>query len=152
MLMEERPVKSVLYFPEKSCASPTRHIHNPFSARKQKVMQRRSHPSARGQSYARLLLKNIARARRFRLLRFRLLTFGLYEAHWLYGRRVFAHPRWQVNPRVAWLLLRHTPSYGRWLVEMETVERAGATGWWAHHAGPEGAANLRAWIDAENTP
>lgn len=115
-------------------------------------MQRRSHPPDRGQSYLRPLLKNIARARRYRLLRFRLLTFGLYEPHWLYGRRVFAHPRWQVNPRVVWLLLRHTPSYGRWLVEMEAVARNGAAGWWEHHAGPEGTASLRAWMDAENIP
>ena len=115
-------------------------------------MQHRSHPPDRGQSYLRPLLENIARARRYRLLRFRLLTFGLYEPHWLYGRRVFAHPRWQVNPRVVWLLLRHTPSYGRWLVEMEAVARNGAAGWWEHHAGPEGTASLRAWMDAENIP
>ena len=113
-------------------------------------MQRQFHPSGSGQRYLRLLLKNIVRAGRFRLLRFRLLTFGLYEPHPLYGRRVFAHPRWQVNPRVAWLLLRHTPSYGRWLLEMEVVARDGAAGWWEHHTGPEGASRLRAWIDAEN--
>ena len=114
-------------------------------------MQRRFHPSGRGHRSLRPLLKNIARARRFRLLRFRLLTFGLYEPHPLYGRRVFAHPRWQVNPRVAWLLLRHTPSYGRWLVEMEAVARDGAAGWWEQYAGPEGASRLRAWMDAENS-
>ena len=114
-------------------------------------MQRQIHPSASGQRSLRLLLRNIARARRFRLLRFRLLTFGLYEPHPLYGRRVFAHPRWQVNPRVAWLLLRHTPSYGRWLVEMEAAARDGAMGWWEQCAGLEGASRLRAWMDAENS-
>src|SRR5215472_15787918 len=115
------------------------------------MMQQRSHASDRGQSYLRPLLKNIARARHFRLLRFRLLTFGLYEPLWLYGRRVFAHPRWQVNPRVVRLLLQHTPSYGRWLREMEVVARDGASGWWEHSAGSEGAANLLTWMDTENT-
>ena len=129
-----------------------RHIHSLFSDRKQRMMQHQSHASDRGQSYLRPLLKNIARARRFRLLRFRLLTFGLYEPHWLYGRRVFAHPRWQVNPRVVLLLLRHTPSYGRWLREMEVAARDGAAGWWEHSAGSEGAAGLRAWMDGENNP
>ncbi|HEU5199467.1 MAG TPA: hypothetical protein VFU32_07510 [Ktedonobacterales bacterium] len=114
-------------------------------------MQRQSRLSGRGQRSLRALLKNIARARRFRLLRFRLLTFGLYEPHPLYGRRVFTHPRWQMNPRVAWLLLRHTTSYGRWLVEMETVARDGAAGWWEYQAGPEGASRLREWMDAENS-
>ncbi len=107
--------------------------------------------SGRGQRFLRPLLRNIARARRFRLLWFRLLTFGLYEPHSLYGRRVFAHPRWQMNPRVAWLLLRHTPSYGRWLVEMETIARDGAAGWWERQAGPEGVSRLRDWMDAENS-
>lgn len=114
-------------------------------------MQRQSHLSGRGQRFLRPLLKNIARARRFRLLWFRLLTFGLYEPHPLYGRRVFAHPRWQANPRVAWLLLRHAPSYGRWLVEMETIADDGAAGWWERQAGPEGASRLRDWMDAENS-
>lgn len=102
-------------------------------------------------SSLRLVLANISRMRRFRLLRFRLITFGLYEPYLLYGRRVFAHPSWQVNLRVAWLLLRQMPAYGRWLAELEAVERDGATGWWAQCAGPEGAARLRTWMDAENT-
>jgi hypothetical protein len=102
------------------------------------------------QSTARLLRTNIARARQMRLLRFRLITFGLYEPSALYGRRVFAHPSWQVNPRVAWLLLRRAPAYGRWLAEMEAVAAEGASGWWDERAGSEGAARLRAWMDAEN--
>ncbi len=100
---------------------------------------------------SRLLAANIRRARRFRLLRFRLATFGLFEPHPLYGRRAFSHPWWQVNPRVAWLLLRHTPAYGRWLAEMEATARGGAAGWWEHRAGPAGAGRLRAWISATNS-
>jgi len=100
----------------------------------------------------RLLLTNIGQARRYRLLRFRLITFGLYEPHPLYGRRVFAHPRWQVNPRVAWLLLHRMPAYSRWLAEMQANAQGGAMGWWEHRLGPEGAARLRAWMNAENAP
>ena len=98
----------------------------------------------------RLLLANISRTRRVRLLRFRLITFGLYEPSPLYGRRIAAHPSWQVNPRVAWLLARHTLAYSRWLAEMEAVERDGAAGWWEQRAAPEGAARFRAWIAAQN--
>jgi len=107
--------------------------------------------AAQGRGSAlRLLAANILRARRFRLLRFRLATFGLYEAHALYGRRVFRHPWWQVNPRVAWLLLRHTRAYGRWLAEMEATAQGGAAGWWEERAGSTDAGRLRAWIAAAN--
>ncbi|HEU5368920.1 MAG TPA: hypothetical protein VFU69_10665 [Ktedonobacterales bacterium] len=99
---------------------------------------------------ARLLALNVARARRWHLLRFRLLTFGLYEPHPWYGRRVFAHPWWQVNPRVAWLLVRRAPSYSRWLAEMEAAAQEGPDGWWQQQAGAAGYERLRAWIDAEN--
>lgn len=99
---------------------------------------------------ARLLALNVARARRWHLLRFRLLTFGLYEPHPWYGRRVFAHPWWQVNPRVAWHLLRRVPSYSRWLAEMEAAAQEGPDGWWQQQAGAAGYERLRAWIDAEN--
>lgn len=88
----------------------------------------------------RLLALNIARAWRWHVLGFRLATFGIYEPHrW-----------WQVNPRVAWLLLRHTPSYGRWLVEMEAAPRQGRSGWWEQYAGRAGYDRLCAWMIAEN--
>src|SRR5262245_17583931 len=50
---------------------------------------------------ARLLAKNITVARRWHLLRFRLVTFGLYEPHPWHRRQGFAHRWWQINPRVA---------------------------------------------------
>jgi hypothetical protein len=103
-----------------------------------------------GWTGARLLALNIARAWRWHLLRFRLVTFGLYEPHPWYGRRVFTHPWWQVNPRVAWLLLRRARSYSRWLAEMEAPARQDQPGWWRQQAGPVGYERLRAWIDAEN--
>jgi len=109
-----------------------------------------AHHTSRRQSTLRLLLRNIRRARQMRLLRFRLITFGLYEPSALYGRRMFAHPSWQVNPRVAWLLARRMSSYSHWLAEMETLAERGAAGWWDERAGSEGAARLRAWMDAEN--
>jgi hypothetical protein len=105
-----------------------------------------------GWSAARLLARNIARARRWHLLRFRLVTFGVYEPHPWYGRQVAAHRWWQVNPRVVWLLVRRTAAYGRWLVEMQAVARAGQSSWWERQAGPAGYACLRAWMDAENAP
>ncbi len=114
-------------------------------------MPRFSPVVSKRQDMLRLLRTNIARARRFRLLRFRLITFGLYEPSALYGWRVFTHPWWQVNPRVAWLLLRHTPSYGRWLAEIEATAQCGALGWWEQRAGSEGATHLQAWIDVENS-
>ena len=101
---------------------------------------------------ARQLATNILRARRAHLLRFRLATFGLYEPHPWYGRRIFAHPWWQVNPRVAWLLFRRTAAYSRWLVEMEAATRGDGPGWWEQQAGLARYARLRAWIDAANTP
>jgi len=99
-----------------------------------------------------LLALNIARAWRWRLLRFRLLTYGVYEAHPWYGRQAAAHRWWQVNPRVAWLLFRHATAYGRWLVEMGAAMQAGQPGWWEQQAGPAGYERLRAWMDAENGP
>jgi hypothetical protein len=102
--------------------------------------------------YGRLLAANIVRAWRFRLLQFRLVTFGLYEPHPFYGFRVFAHPSWQVNPRVAWLLVRHLAAYSRWLAEMEAVTQRGAAGWWEHHLPRADYTRLRAWIAAENAP
>ncbi len=102
---------------------------------------------------ARLLARNMAQARRWHLLGFRLTTFGLYEPYLWYQRRADARHRWwQVNPRVAWLLFRHAASYGRWLVEMRAATRAGQSGWWEEQAGPAGYERLRAWIDAENGP
>jgi hypothetical protein len=98
----------------------------------------------------RLLVKNLARAWQLHLLRFRLVTFGLYEPHPLYGRRVFLHPWWQINPRVAWLLLRRAAAYGRWLAEMEAATQRGQTDWWTYRVGQQGAQHLRAWMDAEN--
>src|SRR5262249_25023696 len=101
---------------------------------------------------ARLLAINVLRARRVHLLRFRLATFGLYEPHPWYGRRVFAHPGWQVNPRVARLLLRRAGSYSRWLAEMQAATQQDGPGWWQQQAGPAGYARLRAWVDAANAP
>ncbi len=98
----------------------------------------------------RFLLRNLLGLWQFRLLRFRLITFGLYEPHPLYGGRVIARPTWQVNPRVAWLLLCRTPAYAGWLAEMEAVKQGGAAGWWERRVGSEGIARLRAWMDAEN--
>ncbi len=98
----------------------------------------------------RLLVTNIARTRRFHLLRFRLATFGLYEPHPWYGRRVFLHPWWQVNPRVARLLFRRLGAYGCWLVEMETIADGGQPGWWAQRVAQADYERLRAWINAEN--
>ena len=109
-------------------------------------------PIKSGWTGARLLALNVARARRWHLLRFRLVTYGLYEAHRWYGRRVFAHPWWQVNPRVAWLLARRAGSYSRWLAEMETVARRGADGWWQERVSQADYERLRAWMDAENAP
>jgi len=92
------------------------------------------------------------RARRWHLLRFRLLTFGIYEPHRWSGRRAAAHRWWQVNPRVAWLLFRRAGAYGRWLVEMQMAARAGQPGWWEQQAGSAGYERLRAWMAAENAP
>ncbi len=102
--------------------------------------------------HIRLLASNIARTRRLHLLRFRLATFGLYEPHPLYGRRVFLHPWWQVNPRVAWLLFWRTAAYSRWLAEMEAATQKGQPGWWAHRLKRADYERLRAWMDAENAP
>jgi hypothetical protein len=98
----------------------------------------------------RLLALNIARAWRWHVLGFRLATFGIYEPYRWYARRGFAHRWWQVNPRVAWLLFRHMPSYGRWLVEMEAAPRQGDSGWWEQFAGRAGYDRLCAWMVAEN--
>ena len=101
---------------------------------------------------ARLLVINLLRAWRAHLLRFRLATFGLYEPRSRSGRRVFAHSWWQVNPRVAWLLLRRAGSYSCWLVEMQAATKSTGSGWWQQQAGPAGYERLRAWMDATNVP
>jgi hypothetical protein len=101
---------------------------------------------------ARLLATNIIIARRWRLLRFRLVTFGLYEPHRWYRHQGGTHRWWQINPRVAWLLFRRIPAYSRWLVEMEATTRLGQPGWWEQHAGSAEHERLRAWIEAENAP
>ncbi len=99
---------------------------------------------------ARLLALNIARASRLHLLHFRLVTFGLYEPR-SHGKRQMSPRWWQVNPRVAWLLLRHTAAYARWLAEMQAASREGQPGWWQQRAGPAGYERLRAWMAGENT-
>src|SRR5215469_13643670 len=101
-------------------------------------------------AHPRLLALNIGRAWRWHLLGFRLMAFGLYEPHPWYGGRAHTHRWWQVNPRVAWLLFRHTAAYGRWLAEMKAATRTGRPGWWEQQAGPAGCERLRAWLDAEN--
>jgi hypothetical protein len=50
-------------------------------------------------------------------------TFGLY-----YPAPPYQAPAWRVSPRQTMLLLRRARSYGRWLVEMQDIQRAGALG------------------------
>jgi hypothetical protein len=69
------------------------------------------------------LMRHVALLWRTGLLRFRMETFGLY-----YPAPPYQAPAWRVSPRQTMLLLRRARSYGRWLVEMEDIRRAGASG------------------------
>lgn len=53
-------------------------------------------------------------------LRTRLETFGVY-----YPALPYTAPWWKVSPRAALLLVRRSRTYGRWLLDMDSVRRGG---------------------------
>ena len=61
-------------------------------------------------------------------VRFRLETFGLY-----YPSLPYDAPWWRPNPASLLLLIRRLPSYVRWVVEMEELQRQGPEAWWSRH-------------------
>ncbi|HVC80934.1 MAG TPA: hypothetical protein VNL35_10610 [Chloroflexota bacterium] len=62
---------------------------------------------------------------RYRLLRWRLETYGLYMPSLPHSR-----PWWRVNGRALAGLLRHRRAYAGWLREMTAVRLLGGPGWW----------------------
>lgn len=97
-----------------------------------------------------LLLRNSSATASAGLLQFRMITFGLYEPHWLYGWRCPTHPTWQVNPRVLGILLRRLPAYVGWLEELEAIKRDGPAGYWKLQQGEAGYAHFQKWLVCAN--
>jgi hypothetical protein len=58
-------------------------------------------------------------------IRFRLETVGLY-----YPALPYQSPWWRFPLSNAVLLLQQSRSYASWVVEMESLQREGPTGWW----------------------
>lgn len=78
------------------------------------------------------------------LARWRLETFGLYMPSLPQAR-----PWWRVNGRAGRAILRQRRAYAYWLLEMDTLRRQGAEGWWRLRLGPEHKA-LQAYMTAAN--
>lgn len=71
------------------------------------------------------LIRHTALLWRTGLLRFRLETFGTYYPHPPYEA-----PAWRLSLPHTFTLLRRARAYGRWLMEMEALQRSGPRGWW----------------------
>lgn len=77
-----------------------------------------------------IVVRHLLRVWRFGQIRFRLETFGLY-----YPAGQYERPVWKVSPLALLLLARRSPSYARWIIDMERLREGGSTSWWHDHGG-----------------